>query len=118
MATEVRRGVYGLAGDWSIFRPKNAFCGQTVGRKHGSVPFPWRKGDSPIFAAVKRFFKATFLTPRKLGQSPVNGYCHGGPPWRVRNADPTALTTAAYSSPSVAALFPSMNLRYCSSNSA
>jgi len=34
-----------------------------------------RKGDSPIFAVVKRFPKATSLTPRKLGQSPVNGYC-------------------------------------------
>ncbi len=26
------------AGDWSIFRPKNAFRGQKVGRKHGPVP--------------------------------------------------------------------------------
>ena len=66
--------VHGPAGDWSIFRPKNAFRGQTVGRKHGPVPFPRRKGDSPIFAAVKRFSKATSLAPRKLGQSPVNGY--------------------------------------------
>jgi len=40
--------VHGLVGDWSIFRPENAFRGQTVGRKHGPVPFPRRKGDSPL----------------------------------------------------------------------
>ena len=37
-----RATVHGLAGDGSIFRPKDAFCGQTVGRKHGPVPFPRR----------------------------------------------------------------------------
>ena len=66
--------VHGLAGDWSIFRLKNAFCRRTVGRKHGPVPFPQRQGDSPIFAAVKSIRLATSLAPRKLGQSPVNGY--------------------------------------------
>ena len=40
--TEWEVSVHGLAGDWSIFRPKNAFRGQTVGRKHGPVPFPRR----------------------------------------------------------------------------
>ena len=71
-----RRGglASGLAGDWPIFRPKGAFHGQPVGRKHGPVPFTRRKGDSPIFAAVKRFPKATSLAPRKLGRSPAKGY--------------------------------------------
>jgi hypothetical protein len=31
---------HGLAGDWSIFRREDVFFGQTVGRKHGPVPFP------------------------------------------------------------------------------
>ena len=66
--------VHGSRGDWSIFRREGVFFGSTVGRKHGPVPFPRRKGDSPIFAAVKPIHVATFPAPRKLGQSPVNGY--------------------------------------------
>ena len=38
------------------------------------TPFDRRKGDSPIFAAIKHFRKVTSLAPRKSGQSPVNGY--------------------------------------------
>jgi hypothetical protein len=30
----------------------------------------WRKGDSPIFAAVKLFHMVMSLSPRKLGQPP------------------------------------------------
>ena len=48
--------------------------GSTVGRKHGPVPFSRRKGDSPIFATVKPIRVPTFSSPRKLGQSAVNGY--------------------------------------------
>jgi hypothetical protein len=66
--------VHGLAGDWSIFRRETVFLEQTVGRKHGPVPFSRRQGDSPIFAAIKRFCRTTSLAPRKSGQSPVNGY--------------------------------------------
>jgi hypothetical protein len=33
-----------------------------------------RKGDSPIFAALKPFRLATSLAPQKSGQSPVKGY--------------------------------------------
>ena len=66
--------VHGPLGDWSIFRRKRVFFGQTLGRKHGPVPFPRRKGDSPIFAAVKPIRVVMFPSPRKLGQSPVNGY--------------------------------------------
>ncbi len=61
-------------GDWSIFRRTDVFCEQTVGRKHGPVPFPQhpqRKGDSPIFAAIEPVCTVTFRTPRKSGQSPV-----------------------------------------------
>ena len=66
--------VHGATGDWSIFRRENMFCEKDVDRKHGPVPFPRRQGDSPIFAANKCFSQATSLTPRKLGQSPVNVY--------------------------------------------
>jgi len=66
--------VHTPAGDWSIFRRVDVFCEQTVGRKHGPVPFPQRKGDSPIFAAVKYVYMEASLAPRKSGQSPVNGY--------------------------------------------
>jgi hypothetical protein len=62
-----------LSGDWSIFRREAMFCEDIVGRKHGPVPFTRCKGDSPIFAAIKLFRVAMFLTPQKLGQSPVNG---------------------------------------------
>ena len=42
--------------------------------KTWTCPLPWRQGDSPIFAAVKPTGTATFSSPRKSGQSPVNGY--------------------------------------------
>ncbi len=66
--------VHTLAGDWSIFRRTDVFCEQAGGRKHGPVPFPQRKGDSPIFAAINPVCRATSAVPRKSGQSPATGH--------------------------------------------
>ena len=44
------------AGDWSIFRRERPFGPCACRRKHGPVPFPRRKGDSPIFSAILRKF--------------------------------------------------------------
>jgi hypothetical protein len=50
------------------------FGEKIAGRKHRPVPFLQRKGDGPIFATVNRIHAASFLSPRKSGQSPVNAY--------------------------------------------
>ena len=65
--------VHGPAGDWSIFRPTNAIFRERRCPKNGPVPLP-AEGDSPIFAAKSSSPRRIPSPPRKLGQSPVNGY--------------------------------------------
>ncbi len=51
----------GETGDWSIFRPKNMFCGQTASRKDGPVPFQHRENATFWQHAKKPFIDARFL---------------------------------------------------------
>jgi hypothetical protein len=66
-------GVHGRTGDWSIFRREDVSSGQTVGRKHGPVPFLRRKGDSPEWhcrVVVMRFAqKMSYRLPGILVKS-------------------------------------------------
>jgi len=83
--------VHGPAGDWSIFRPKGSIREKDESRKHGPVPLP-AEGDSPIFAAKDGSPQPIPPPPRKLGQSPVNGYQVSTR--RVRHASPARLDWA------------------------
>jgi len=65
--------VHGPSGDRSIFRPKGSIRAKDESRKHRPVPLP-ADGDSPIFAAKDGSPQPIPPPPRKLGQSPVNGY--------------------------------------------
>jgi len=47
-----RGGILAPAGDWSIFRPEDAFLGQEDVRKHGPVPLPAHGSSSSTIAPL------------------------------------------------------------------
>ena len=73
MLLAMQASVHGLDGDWSIFRQEIVFGANNVGRKHGPVPFRGQGGQSH-FRGENVNSLVTSFPPRKLGQSPVNGY--------------------------------------------
>jgi len=66
----LRKHLYSLRERLCSLQKRSRSC--EIHHLRPRCPFPRREGDSPIFAAVKSIRLATFLTPRKLGQSPVN----------------------------------------------